>query len=237
LKRAIFLNLKVIDFLSSASFTASAIKPYLEEISSAVRINSENSQQASRLTMQCQENVEHSRDVVARAIDAIDEVSKSSNHISDIINLIDEIAFQTNILALNASIEAARAGDAGKGFAVVADTVRTLAKQTDKASKQIRGLISTSNAHVKNGVMLINQSGEALEHIKHTIDEFSLMMKEIANATIEQSAGLEQVNIAISMMDEMTQQNRILAETNNQAAHELRDQSQTLIQSGGFFQL
>ena len=139
-------------------------------------------------------------------------IDKSSKQIGQIIGVIDEIAFQTNLLALNAGVEAARAGDAGRGFAVVASEVRALAQRSAEAAKEIKGLISASTAQVDQGVVLVGQTGEALERIVSQVVEISGSIAEIAASAQEQSTGLEQVNTAVTEMSQMTQKNAALVE-------------------------
>src|SRR5262249_26074920 len=148
--------------------------------------------------------------VVAQAVETMSRIEESSRNISDIIGVIDEIARQTNLLALNAAVEAARAGEAGRGFAVVASAVRSLAQRSSQAAKDIKDLIVNSNGQVKEGVDHVNRAGAALTEITDSIKQVASIVSEIAAASAEQSAGLEQVNKALSQMDEVTQQNSAL---------------------------
>jgi methyl-accepting chemotaxis protein len=163
--------------------------------------------------------------VVAQAVEAMSRIAESSLKISDIIGVIDEIARQTNLLALNAAVEAARAGEAGRGFAVVASEVRSLAQRSAQAAKDINNLITDSSARVQEGVGLVNQAGSSLTEILASIQQVADIVADIANASAEQAAGLDQINKALNQMDEVTQQNSALVEENAATAKTLENQS------------
>ena len=161
----------------------------------------------------------------------------SSRKISDIIGVIDEIARQTNLLALNAAVEAARAGEAGRGFAVVASEVRSLAQRSSQAAKDIKDLITNSNSQVKDGVDLVNKAGTALTEIVESIKKVAEIVSDIAAASAEQAAGIEQVNKALTQMDEVTQQNSALVEENAATAKTLEQQAKAMDDRVAFFQI
>jgi methyl-accepting chemotaxis protein len=209
----------------------------MEEITGTVRQNSENARNANQLSAEARDVAERGGKVVGDAVSAMTTIEKSSQKISDIISVIDEIAFQTNLLALNAAVEAARAGDAGKGFAVVASEVRSLAGRSASASKEIKALIMESSGQVKIGAELVNQAGRTLEGIVESVKKVAEIISDIANASAEQSTGIDEINAAISQMDEMTQQNAALVEENTAAAQSLVQQSQALESVMNFFKL
>jgi methyl-accepting chemotaxis protein len=200
----------------------------MEELASTVRQNADNAVKASGLAKSSNDVAQKGGHVVADAVVAMHQIEDSSAKISEIITVIDEIAFQTNLLALNAAVEAARAGDAGKGFAVVAEEVRALAHRSSGASKQIKALISESSEHVTSGVKLVNHAGQSLDEILASAQSVSGLIADIANASAEQSLGIEQINHAISVMDEMTQQNAALVQETTSAASGLQEQADHL---------
>jgi methyl-accepting chemotaxis protein len=200
----------------------------MEEISSTVKKNAENAREASHSASSTREVADRGGQVVAKAVDAMARIEESSGKISDIIGVIDEIARQTNLLALNAAVEAARAGEAGRGFAVVASEVRSLAQRSSQAAKDIKDLITNSNGQVKDGVDLVNRAGTALTEIVDSIKKVADIVADIANASAEQASGIEQVNKALTQMDEVTQQNSALVEENAATAKTLEHQANAM---------
>jgi len=209
----------------------------MHEITATVKQNADNAQAANQLATVARDTAEKGGSVVADAVTAVTQIESSAQKISDIVGLIDEIAFQTNLLALNASVEAARAGEAGKGFAVVAQEVRALAQRSANASKDIKALITESNAQVKTGASLVNQTGSSLADIVSAIKKVSDIVAEIAAASREQATGLDQINTAVGSMDEMTQRNGALVEETSASAQNLADQGRQLSDLVGFFRL
>ncbi|CAA7618770.1 methyl-accepting chemotaxis protein [Magnetospirillum sp. SS-4] len=207
----------------------------MEELAATVRQNSANAQQANQLAAGAREIAAGGGQVVSDAITAMGRIEGSSQKIEDIVGMIDEIAFQTNLLALNAAVEAARAGDAGKGFAVVAQEVRNLAQRSAQASKEIKGLIAESSSQVRSGADLVKGAGKTLEDILGSVKRVADIVAEIAAASAEQASGIDQVNSAITQMDEMTQQNAALVEESTAAAHSLEEQARHLGQVMAFF--
>jgi methyl-accepting chemotaxis protein len=197
----------------------------MEEISSTVQTNAKNAQHANELTNSTQGVADRGGKVVAEAVTAMSRIEESSRQISDIITVIDEIARQTNLLALNAAVEAARAGDAGRGFAVVASEVRSLAQRSSEAAKNITDLIAKSSDRVQEGVGLVNRAGTALSEIVASIKQVAGIVANIATASAEQSTGLDQINKALSQMDDVTQQNSALVEENTATAKTLQHQA------------
>ncbi|MEK9969505.1 MAG: methyl-accepting chemotaxis protein [Ferrovibrio sp.] len=207
----------------------------MHEITTTVKQNADNAQAASQLAVAARDTANKGGEITAQAVEAVSRIEGSAQRISDIVGLIDEIAFQTNLLALNASVEAARAGEAGKGFAVVAQEVRALAQRSADASRDIKGLITESNAQVKAGASLVNQTGAALTEIVTAIKKVSDIVAEIAAASREQASGLEQINTAVGQMDEMTQRNGALVEETSASAQQLANQSAQLAELVAFF--
>jgi methyl-accepting chemotaxis protein len=184
----------------------------LDQITATVKRTAEGAGQADSAIAQARLDAETSGEVVRQAVSAMTQIETSSAQISQIIGVIDEIAFQTNLLALNAGVEAARAGEAGKGFAVVAQEVRALAQRSAEAAKEIKTLILASSQQVKEGVVLVGQTGESLQGIVEKVVEISSLVTEIAASAREQSTGLGEVNTAVNQMDQTTQQNAAMVE-------------------------
>ncbi|MDE2306357.1 MAG: PAS domain S-box protein, partial [Gammaproteobacteria bacterium] len=209
---------------SSLEETASS----MEEMTSTVKQNADNASKASQLATAARDQADKGGAVVSQAIRAMTEINDASKKIVDIIGVIDEIAFQTNLLALNAAVEAARAGEQGRGFAVVASEVRNLAGRSATAAKEIKGLIQDSVKKVEEGSSLVTQSGQTLDHIVTAVKKVSDIVGEIAGASQEQSAGIEQVNKAVMQLDEMTQQNAALVEEASAASQSMASQANSL---------
>lgn len=200
----------------------------LEEITTTVADSAKRAEDAGRLVARTRENAERSGEVVQQAITAMGAIEGSSKEISNIIGVIDDIAFQTNLLALNAGVEAARAGEAGKGFAVVAQEVRELAQRSANAAKEIKVLITNSGDQVKNGVALVGRTGTALTEIVNQVQEINTNVTAIVEASREQSVGLREINSAVNLMDQSTQQNAAMVEESNAASHGLAAEADSL---------
>ncbi|MEN9865926.1 MAG: hypothetical protein RL748_1516, partial [Pseudomonadota bacterium] len=193
-----------------------------------VKHNAENALQANQLASSASTVAARGGDVVGRVVDTMKEINDSSRKISDIIAVIDGIAFQTNILALNAAVEAARAGEEGRGFAVVASEVRNLAQRSAAAAKEIKILIHDSVDTVETGTQLVEQAGSAMQEIVGSIERVTDIMGEITIASREQSSGIDQINLSIAQIDEVTQQNAALVEEAAAAANALKAQADRL---------
>jgi len=218
---------------SSLEETASS----MEELTSTVRQNADNARQANQLASGARDQAEEGGQVVQKAVEAMAEINSSSKKIADIIGVIDEIAFQTNLLALNAAVEAARAGEQGRGFAVVAGEVRNLAQRSAGAAKEIKTLIQDSVEKVDDGSRLVDQSGQTLGEIVSSVKKVSDIIAEIAAASQEQSSGIDQVNKAITQMDEVTQQNAALVEEAAAASESMDEQARGLQKLMDFFKV
>ena len=210
----------------------------MEEISATVKKNAENAQQANQLDANSTRDVaDRGGEVVAQAVEAMARIEDSSRKISDIIGVIDEIARQTNLLALNAAVEAARAGEAGRGFAVVASEVRSLAQRSSQAAKDIKDLITNSNGQVKDGVELVNRPASRSTRSSSRSRRSRPSSPTSPTPAIEQATGIEQINKALTQMDEVTQQNSALVEENAATAKTLEHQAKAMDEQVAFFQI
>ncbi|WP_225984794.1 methyl-accepting chemotaxis protein [Noviherbaspirillum aerium] len=218
---------------SSLEETASA----MEELTATVRQNAESANQANRLAVEASSQATRGGQVVDQVVQTMGSIKESSRKIVDIIGVIDGIAFQTNILALNAAVEAARAGEQGRGFAVVASEVRTLAQRSAQAAKEIKGLIDDSVEKVEAGSTLVDEAGSTMKQIVASVKNVTGIMSEISTASHEQSDGIGQVNLAITQMDNATQQNAALVEEAAAAARSLQDQAGNLARVVSVFKL
>ncbi|WP_423192057.1 methyl-accepting chemotaxis protein [Cupriavidus sp. H18C2] len=200
----------------------------MEQLTSTVRHNADSAREASTLAVDARKLAETGSDAVARVQSTMQQIDTGANKVVDIIEVIEKIAFQTNILALNAAVEAARAGEHGRGFAVVAGDVRDLSQRCAAASKEIRALIGASVSNVREGTALVDNAERAMQDIVDAVRRVSDIVGGISAASDEQSRGIEQVNVAVSHMDGMTQQNAALVEQAAAAAGSLEDQAQRL---------
>lgn len=202
---------------ASLEETAAAVN----QITSTVGKSADGAAQANSQASEAKQNAERGNQVVHSAVTAMRDIAKSSNEIAQIIGVIDGIAFQTNLLAINAAVEAAHAGKAGMGFAVVASEVRELAQRSAQAAKQIKSLIKTSETQVDGGVKLVEESGKALDQITDNVGTVSQLLSDLAASQREQATALGEVDSAINQMDQTTQQNAAMAEQSNAAAEAL----------------
>ena len=213
--------------------TASA----MEQLTSTVKQNADNARQANQMAASASQVAEQGGAVVHQVVQTMASINDSSRKIVDIISVIDGIAFQTNILALNAAVEAARAGEQGRGFAVVASEVRSLAQRSAAAAKEIKGLIDDSVEKVGTGSQLVAQAGQTMDEVVASVRRVTDVMTEITAASQEQSTGIEEVNRAITQMDENTQQNAALVEQAAAAAQSMQEQASKLTQLVSVFNL
>ena len=211
--------------------TASA----MQQLTATVRQNSESAHKADQLAKKASDIASRSGTIMSQAVQSMGEVNVSSHQIADIIGVIDDIAFQTNILALNAAIEAARAGVHGNGFAVVASEVRNLSQRSATAAKEISTLITDSLKKIETGVQLVEHAGTSMLEVVSGVRQVTAMVGDISVASTEQQAGIEEVNQAISMMDQVTQQNAVLVERASGTAQTLTAQADDLNQIVSIF--
>jgi len=209
----------------------------MEELTSTVKQNASSAEQANQLAHTASTVAEKGGAVIHEVVSTMSSINESSRKIVDIISVIDGIAFQTNILALNAAVEAARAGEQGRGFAVVAVEVRNLAQRSAAAAKEIKTLISNSVEKVEVGTNLVDDAGRTMEEIVNAVKHVTDIMSEISAASKEQSQGIEQINQAITQMDDVTQQNAALVEEAAAAAESLEDEAQNLTRSVNVFKI
>ncbi|HYA72499.1 MAG TPA: methyl-accepting chemotaxis protein [Roseiarcus sp.] len=209
----------------------------LSQISATVETSAEGANRARQVVAAADEGAKKGALVMRQAVEAMAEIAQSSQQIGQIIGVIDEIAFQTNLLALNAGVEAARAGEAGRGFAVVASEVRALAQRSAEAAREIKGLISNSAAQVDRGVRLVAETGESLGRITQQVAEINAVVSEIAAGAKEQASALAEVSVAITHMDQTTQQNAAMAEQATAAGRAVSQETKRLTELVGQFEV
>lgn len=209
----------------------------MEQLTATVKQNADNARQASQLARDASTTAAKGGELAGDVVTTMHDIANSSQKIGAITSVIDGIAFQTNILALNAAVEAARAGEQGRGFAVVAGEVRNLAQRSAQAAKEIKGLIDESVSRVKQGSVLVENSGATMQDIVRSVTRVTDIMGEIASASDEQSRGIEQVTQAVTQMDQVTQQNAALVEEAASAAVALEEQAITLADAVSVFRL
>jgi methyl-accepting chemotaxis protein len=229
-----------LDLSSRTEEQASALEETassMEQLTSVVRTNDNNAREANALAAAASRVAQQGGAVVGEVVQTMGSISDSSKKIVDIIGVIDSIAFQTNILALNAAVEAARAGEQGRGFAVVASEVRNLAQRCASAAREIKDLIGASVQQVESGSQLVLKAGHTMDEVVSAVQRVSAMVEQISVAGREQSAGIEQINRAVSEMDGVTQQNAALVEEAAAAAESLQQQAERLSSVVGVFKV
>jgi len=209
----------------------------MEQLSNTVNRNAQNAKDANQLSMRSNAVATRGGEMVRRVITTMGDIQGSSRKMAEIIGVIDSISFQTNILALNAAVEAARAGEQGRGFAVVATEVRNLAQRSAVAAKEIRGLIAESVDKVDAGTKLVHEAGSTMDEVVNSFQNVADLVIKIADASQEQSGGIDEVTMAISQMDKATQQNAALVEESAAAAKSLEEQAKGLVKAVDIFNL
>jgi methyl-accepting chemotaxis protein-1 (serine sensor receptor) len=229
-----------MDLSARTEFQASSLEQTavsLDDLTSTVRQNADNSRQASLLAASASEMAVKGGTVVEQVISTMGSINASSRQIVDIIGVIDGITFQTNILALNAAVEAARAGEQGRGFAVVASEVRNLAQRSAGLAREIKNLISDSVEKVSVGTRLVDQAGATMQEVVSSIQRVTTIMEDITAASAEQSNGIAQVNQAIAEMDDATQRNAALVEQATAATQSMKNQADHLVHVVSIFKV
>ena len=207
----------------------------MEQLSSTVRNNSDSARAASTMAASASDAAARGGELVSRVVVTMGEINASSKKIGDIIGVIDGIAFQTNILALNAAVEAARAGEQGRGFAVVASEVRSLAKRSADAAKDIKSLVGSSLEKAEAGTKLVGDAGAMMSDIMNQVHQVAGLISEISASTIEQTTGIGQVSDAVTQLDQVTQQNAALVEESAAAAESLSHQAALMVEAVSVF--
>jgi len=227
------LSMRTESQASSLQQTASS----METLTHTVQRNASDASEANRLAANASSIAAQGGSVVSKVVDTMGAIRESSTRIGNITGVIDGIAFQTNILALNAAVEAARAGEQGRGFAVVASEVRNLAQRSAAAAREIKELIGDSTGRVEQGAHMVDEAGRTMDQVVQAVRQLEGIMAGISSASVEQSTGIGEVNRAVAMMDDITQQNAALVEQAAAAAESLRDQAAGLSQAVGSFRL
>ncbi len=209
----------------------------MEQLAATVKQNAENARQANQLAVAASSIAQKGGNLVKEVVVTMDSINESSRRIVDIISVIDGIAFQTNILALNAAVEAARAGEQGRGFSVVASEVRSLAQRSATAAQEIKQLISDSVGKIEGGSLLVKETGDTMSKIVESVGHVTDIMGSIATASAEQSQGIDQVNRAVTQMEDVTQQNAAQVEEAAAAAKSLEDQARQMLEAVSVFRL
>ncbi|WJV52132.1 methyl-accepting chemotaxis protein [Prodigiosinella aquatilis] len=227
------LSARTEEQASSLEETAASI----EQLTSTIKNTADNTSHATSLASEASETVEKSGEMMVSVTREMHEIKDSSQRMAEIIGVIDSIAFQTNILALNAAVEAARAGEQGRGFAVVASEVRALAQRSATAAKEIKELIDDSVEKVLDGMSLVENTELTMGSVIQNVQNVNGIINEIAQASHEQSDGINQINLAVGQIDTTTQQNAALVEESAAAARSLQDQAQNLTRMVSVFKL
>ena len=227
------LSTRTEEQASALEETASA----MEELSATIKQNTDNAMNADRLAQDASKVANDGGEIVKRVVKSMQGINEGATRVVEVISLLDSIAFQTNLLALNASVEAARAGEQGRGFAVVASEVRNLAQRSAEASREIGGLITESVNNIRSGTDLANEAGGTIDEVVRSVNSLKDIMGEISAASYEQNQGVSQVSMAVTQMDQTTQQNAALVEESAAAASNLYDQARVLQETVQVFKI
>ena len=217
--------------------TVEELSAGIQDISGQVGQTSLDAAEARQYTMSASEQLQVCSSKMNALTKAISDISESSKQISGITKAIEDISFQTNILALNASVEAARAGAAGKGFAVVADEVQRLASKSAESAKSITELIDASVEQVRYGTTLSEETTQALLEVVNSAQQSSELVDQIAHSAQAQALSLKQLTEGMELISNVVQTNAATAEESASSAEELRQQAEKLEASVQRFQL
>ena len=227
------LNAQTEQQTSALRQTASS----MGHLSGTVRQNADSGRQASLLAKDASDVAQQAGTAVSEVVNTMKEIDESARKVAEITGVIDDIAFQTNILALNAAVEAARAGEQGRGFAVVAAEVRTLAQRSAQAAKEIAALISSSVERVQHGNTLVDKAGMRMQEVVAAIERVARTVDEISSASSEQREEVDQVGKSVTLIDAATQRNAALVHQSAEAAEQLKQQAQSLVEAVSVFKL
>ncbi len=220
------LSAKANEQAASLEETAAA----LEEITSITRNNAQNSAKMASLGETVKLAVVNGQTLASKTAVSMEEINEKVTAINEAITVIDQIAFQTNILSLNAAVEAATAGEAGKGFAVVAQEVRNLASRSAEAAKEIKNLVEDANSKANAGKDISGEMIRGYETLNSQISETIQLIHDVSSGSKEQMTGIEQINDTVTMLDRVTQENASEANQITSIASEVSVMAHDLVQ-------
>jgi len=201
----------------------------LEEITATIRANNQSSYKMSQLAQNVTVSAKTGEELAYKTAASMDEINTQVTSINEAIEVIDQIAFQTNILSLNAAVEAATAGEAGRGFAVVASEVRNLANRSAQAAKEIKDIVEAATLKAENGKGISSQMIKGYEDLNKNISNTISIIEEVTTASKEQEKGIIQINDAVNSLDQATQKNAQVANEISDMASNISDMSNSLV--------